>query len=435
MFKKIIMFGLVLFPTLLLAQHSVAGKFSPAKEFSYAFLYHSTPMGTEYIDRSKVEEDGSFSIALDSVAPPGIYKIVYAIPPEDYNFDLIYNSKEDVVLTFDLENGLEFTESNENKLWSSYTKSMELVNRAISNYYTKESTDKNAFNDIFKTLKETQEAYENASKGTLAATFIKANRPYVPSVFENISTYSKNLKENYFQNVNFEDPLLQSSDFLTDRVLSYVFSMSFKTSNESYKQDIDQIVHLMSKANAKVKTSLLQTIWQRFAESNHDDMANYITDNYLLDLSNEMGYAQLAEILIKFKNNSIGNQAQNFDIHDQNTGTTTTLYDLHGAEQYLIIFWSSSCSHCEEELPIVKSLLSKNIKVVAIGIEDDTLSWQKAIKNFPNFIHVLALEKWNNPIVNAYSVNATPTYFLLDADKKIIAKPFDLEALKGALKE
>ena len=164
-------------------------------------------------------------------------------------------------------------------------------------------------------------------------------------------------------------------------------------------------------------------------------MANYITDNYLLDLSNEIGYTQLAEILIKFKNNSIGNQAQNFDIHDQNTGTKTTLYELHGAEQYLIIFWSSTCSHCEEELPIVKSLLSKNIKVVAIGIEDDTVSWQKAIKNFPNFIHVLALEKWNNTIVNAYRVNATPTYFLLDADKKIIAKPFDLEALKEALKE
>lgn len=425
----------MLFPTLLLSQHSISGKLSPAKEFSYAFLYHSTPTGNEYTDRSKVEEDGSFSIGLDSVAPSGIYKIVYAIPPEDYNFDLIYNSKEDVVLTFDLENGLEFTESNENKLWSSYTKSMELVNRAISNYYTKESTDINVFNDIFKTLKETQEAYENASKGTLAATFIKANRPYIPSSFENISTYSKNLKQNYFQNVNFEDPLLQSSDFLTDRVLAYVFSMTFQTSNESYKQDIDQIVNLMSKANAKVKTSLLQTIWQRFAESNHDDMANYITDNYLLDLSNETGYTQLAEILINFKNNSIGNQAQNFDIHDQITGKTTTLYDLHGAEQYLIIFWSSTCSHCEEELPIVKSLLSKNIKVVAIGIEDNSDNWKKAIKNFPNFIHVLALEKWNNSIVNAYSVNATPTYFLLDVDKKIIAKPFDLEALKEVLKE
>ena len=128
-------------------------------------------------------------------------------------------------------------------------------------------------------------------------------------------------------------------------------------------------------------------------------------------------------------------QAQNFDIHDQNTGKSTTLYDLHGAEQYLIIFWSSTCSHCEEELPIVKSILPKKIKVVAIGIEDNSDNWKKAIINFPNFIHVLALEKWNNSIVNAYSVNATPTYFLLDADKKIIAKPFDLEALKEALKK
>ena len=117
-------------------------------------------------------------------------------------------------------------ESNENKLWSSYTKSMEMVNNAISNFYSKESTDENAFKDIFKTLKETQDAYENASKGTLVLTFIKANRPYIPTGFEDVSTYSKNLKQTFLQQVDFENSLLQSSDFLTDRVMAYVFGMS-----------------------------------------------------------------------------------------------------------------------------------------------------------------------------------------------------------------
>lgn len=425
---------MVILPILLMAQHKVSGTFSPAEEFTYAFLYHATPIGTKYIDRSKVDADGSFVIRLDSTVTPGIYKIVYAIPPEDNNFDFIYDGKEDVALTFDLDKGLEFTKSNENKLWSSYTKSMELVNRAISNFYTQESTDKNAFHDIFETLKETQEGYETAAKGSLALTFIRANSPYIPTSFEDISTYSKNLKRTYLQQIDFENPMLQSSDFLSDRVWAYVFGMSAPINNESYKNDISRLVELMAKANEAVKTSLLQVIWQHFTDLNNEAMANYVADAYLLDLAKEIGYTQLANILIAYKNNSIGNKAQNFDVNNLDTGKTTALYDLNDAERYLIVFWSSTCGHCAYELPNLNDILPNDTKVIAIGLEDDLESWRKEIKNYPNFIHVLGLEKWDNSIAESYNVNATPSYFLLDKDKIIIAKPFDLEALKETLK-
>ena len=432
---KKILFCIAFLPTLLMAQHTVSGVFSPAKEFTYAFLYHATPTGSNYIGRSKVETDGSFTIALDSSATPGIYKIVYGVPVEDNNFDFIYNGKEDISLTFDLDKGLDFKASNENKLWSSYTKSMELVNKAISNFYQKESTDKNAFKDIFKTLKDTQEGYENAAKGTLALTFIKANRPYIPTAFEDISTYSNNLKRTYLQNVDFENPLLQSSDFLTDRVVAYIFGMSNHATNETYKTDIAHLVELMAKASDTVKTSLLQIIWQHFSDANNDTMANYVTDTYLLNLAKEIGYSKLVDFLTAYKNNSTGNRAQNFNIKNLDTGKTTTLYDLTGAERYLIIFWSSTCSHCAEELPKVKDIIPENTKVVAIGLEDGMEPWQDAIKNYPNFIHVLGLKKWDNSIAKAYNIDATPSYILLDKDKNIIAKPYDLDALKKALKQ
>ena len=84
---------------------------------------------------------------------------------------------------------------------------------------------------------------------------------------------------------------------------------------------------------------------------------------------------------------------------------------------------------------MVKTIIPENTKVVAIGLEDDVKNWQDEIKNFPNFIHVLGLEKWNNSIAKAYNINATPSYILLDKNKKIIAKPFDVEALRAALKK
>ena len=431
---KYLCFALFLIPLSLFCQHSISGTFSPATDYTYAFLYHASPGGLDYVERAKIDEEGHFTISLDSSVTAGMYKIVYALPPEDYNFDLIYNGKENVSLTFSSEKGLEFTDSSENKLWSSYTNSMEMINRTISNYYTQESTDEKAFHDIFKTLKDTQTAFEEASKGTMAATFIKANTPYIPESYEDISTYSSNLKRTFLSHVDFSDYLLQSSDFLIDRVLAYIFGMSANTTNDNYKTDIDHVVSLIGEENDSIKTMLLEMVWSRFKNMDNAEVANYISDNYLMALSKSGNYLILTENLEAYQNNQTGKTAQNFDVSITENGTTT-LHELNIAEQYLIIFWSSTCGHCLDELPKVKEMLSSkpNIKVVAIGLEDDDEAWKEAIKAYPDFIHVLGLGKWDNPISNAYGVEATPTYVLLDKDKTITQKPIDFEALEKVL--
>jgi len=433
--KILLLFALI--PAVLCAQNSINGMFSPAEEYTYAFLYQATPTGSNYIDRAELGEDGSFSIPLDSTATPGIYKIVYALPPEDNNFDFIYNGKESTSFTFGLDNGLEFTDSNENKLWASYIKSMEMVNRTLSNFYTQESTDEKAFAEIIKTLNDTQTAYEDSSKRTLASVFIKANTPYIPEGFEDLTTYSKNLKRTYLDHVDFSNPLLQSSDFLVDRVLAYVFGMSTNTSNDTYKKDVDSLMTTIGDGKTEIKTILYEMIWRRFKGMDNAELANYVTDNHLLELSKQTNYDTLTEQLITYKTNTVGNKAENFDLAITKDGKTisTTLHDLDSADQYLIIFWSSTCGHCLDELPKVKDMLKdrKDLKVIAFGLEDDADGWQEKIGEFPDFIHVLGLGKWDNPTADAYGIESTPSYFLLDKYKNIIAKPYDVEALQKVL--
>ncbi|MEY8849663.1 TlpA family protein disulfide reductase [Psychroserpens sp. XS_ASV72] len=434
---KNILFLFSLIPLCMFSQHSINGTFSPATDYTYAFLYHATPTSTDYVDRAQIDAEGNFSIAMDSKISSGIYKIVYALPPEENNFNFIYNGKESVTLTFSTEKGLTFTDSKENKLWSSYTNSMEMINQTISNYYTQESTDKKAFKDIFKTLKDTQLAFEETAKGTLASTFIKANAPYIPNEYEDLSTYSSNLKRTFLDHVDFSNYLLQSSDFLIDRVLAYVFGMTANTSNEVYKNDVDTVASKIPDGELELKTMLLQMIWNRFKSMENPEVANYIADRYLIALSKATNQNALTDQLISYKNNAIGKIAQNFDLPITKDGvtTTSTLHELDVANQYLIIFWSSTCGHCIDELPKVKTLMATkpDIKVIAIGLEDDEFNWKDAISHFPDFIHVLGLGKWDNPISNAYGVSATPTYLLLDKNKTIIAKPNDYEALEKAM--
>ena len=431
--KKLLIILFVL-PFISLAQ-SVQGTFSPAEDYTYAFLYKATPEGANYVDRGKLDGAGNFEIPLDSTVTPGIYKIVYAIPPEENNFDFIYDGKETIAFNFSNDNGVEFTMSEENKLWNSYLKSIDMVNQTISNYYSKENTDKEGFKSIFKVLKDTQLAYEESANGKIVSAFIIANRPYIPTQYEDLSTYSKHLKQQYLSSIDFSNYLLQSSSFLVDRVTAYVFNMVQDPSDSIYKQHVDDVAAAINNDDAIIKTSLLEILWQRFVTMENHDVANYITDSYLLELANATENKVLAETILSYKNTSIGTKAPDFEI--TRDGKKTSLLQLKGAENYLVIFWSSGCGHCLAELPKVKELVTKkpNIKVVAFGLEEDATNWTEEIKNYPNFIHVIGLEKWNNPIVKTYGVAATPMYFLLSSSKIIMAKPYSFEDLEVVLKD
>ena len=423
---------LFVIPLISFAQ-SVKGTFSPAEDFSYAFLYEATPESANYINRGKLDGDGNFEIQLDSTVKPGIYKIVYAVPPEENNFDFIYDGKENVAFNFSNENGVFFTESEENKLWNSYLKSMDMVNQTISNYFAKENSDKKGFNAIFKTLKDTQTGYEELAKDKLVSSFIRANKPYIPSGYEDISTYSKNLKQQYLSQVDFSDYLLQSSSFLVDRVTAYVLNMVENPSNDTYKQHIDDVAAAINSNDLIIKTSLLEMLWKHFSDQKNHEVANYITTNYLLELAKATENNVLLDMVIAFKNTSIGSKAPNFDI--TSNGQNTNLHQLEGAEHYLLIFWSSTCGHCLDELPKVKKMIADkpNLKVVAFGLENEADGWEKAIKNYPDFIHQIGLDKWDNPVVKTYGVSATPMYFLLSASKIIMAKPYELGDLEVIL--
>ncbi|MBU2928116.1 TlpA family protein disulfide reductase [Winogradskyella psychrotolerans] len=430
--KKIIVV-LVVLPLITFAQ-SVTGTFSPAEDFSYAFLYHATPESANYVNRGELDSIGNFEIQLDSTIAPGIYKIVYATPPEEHNFDFIYDGKETVAFKFSMSRGVEFTQSEENKLWTSYLKSIDMVNQTISNYYSKDNNDEKGFTAIFKTLKDTQTAYEELAKDKLVFNFIKANRPYIPTQYEDISTYSQNLKQHYLSQVDFSNYLLQSSSYLIDRVSAYVFNMVANPNEATYKAHVDDVAAAISNKDLIIKTSLLEMLWHRFVALDNNNLANYITENYLLDLAKATNNNVLEDMITSFKNTSIGTKAPNFDITID--GKNTNLHQIEGSENYLIVFWSSACSHCLKELPEVKKLVANqpHLKVIAFGLEDDDSNWDIEIKKYPDFIHQKGLEKWDNPIVKTYGISATPTYFLLDASKTIKAKPTDFNDLKTILK-
>ncbi|WP_346881953.1 TlpA disulfide reductase family protein [uncultured Algibacter sp.] len=437
MFKKLLFF-IALIPSCLVAQHTIKGVFTPANKYNIVLLYKVRPHISDYISNSEIKEDGSFEIKLDSTVTKGMYRLVYAVPQEDYNFDIIYNGEEDIELTFNSETGVAFKKSSENKLLASYNNSMSMVTHSIGNYFSQQSKDTTALSTIFKTQRETQTNFEEAAKTSIALPFIKANKPYVPNKIEDVDTYVDNLRSHYFDYVDFNNEILQSSNFLEEKILNYVFGMSYETEDEiaNYKNNIDAVAKAMQDAPNDVKRILLFDLWQQMSDLGHEPVANHISEKYLMDIAVALNDQKLLGALILYKNISNGNQAPDFDIEikEKDKLVTKKLSQLTGAKNYIVAFWSSTCSHCLDEIPQLQTYVQTKekglIQVVAIGLEDEPYKWKDLTYSYPSFMHVYGEGKWDNKIGNAYGVTSTPTYFILDKDKKIVSKPEDLKALK-----
>jgi hypothetical protein len=71
----------------------------------------------------------------------------------------------------------------------------------------------------------------------------------------------------------------------------------------------------------------------------------------------------------------------------------------------------------------------KNIQVITIGLEDEKDWWQDMTSKWKEFINIIDLKKWESKRVKDFGVTATPTYFVLDKNKIIMAKPNDVNEL------
>lgn len=431
---------LTLLPNILLAQHTIKGVFSPASDYKVLLLYKVTPTVSDYITNAEIQSDGSFQFQLDATSATGIYRIVYAVPQEDFNFDVIYNGKEDVELAFNTETGISFNASVENKLLASYTNSMSAITESINTYFRANKKDTLTINAIYRIQREAQTRFEKQAENTIASHFIKANKPYIPNTYEDVKIYAKNLKTHYFDNIDFNNTTLQSSSFLQERMLNYVFGISDENKNEiaNFQRNIDVFYRAIKDVSLEIKRILLIDLWQEMVDLKIEPVANHISKNYLLEIAKSLNDTELTSVLTNYMNISIGNKAPDFSFINKDK-STQKLSNLSGADTYIIVFWSSTCSHCLDEIPQLQNYLKQspknNIKVIAIGLEDDDKKWNELTKNYPEFINVLGLGRWENKIGNDYDVHETPTYFMLDKNKIIIDKPYNFKALKIILEK
>ena len=425
----------------------------PGLNQSEVYLMQDFAVSQQMIDTLKTDQSGSFDVILPEDLPVGMYRLMTS---SGLMFNLIYN-KEDIAFRttgFQTDDQIQIISSVENLLYYKYLniklnneQKINILNPVLDYYPENDSfysVVKSQVMNLYAQMQGVSNWVIEQYPHTLAAHFIRFDRPQVPDFKLKPYEQQQALKQNYFKGVDFQDTLLLRTGMLTSKIVGYLSLFQKKGMNK------DAVEQAFTQA---VDTLLQKTVV-------NEQIYEY-TLNYLVRGFDQFGFDHLLDHiasiqqLCRFPDHSLKKQALENRLHliqrlaDGNTAPDFAVRDLQGkkirlskikAEKTLLVFWASWCPHCTASLPRLKKFYDpqhpEKLQIIAISVDNDKKAVEQAIKDeaYP-WINIAELKGWDSPVVDEYGVSATPSFFLLDKDKKIIAKPRSIEILESLLKK
>tara|TARA_R110002124_G_scaffold89643_5_gene229190 strand:+ start:11021 stop:12352 length:1332 start_codon:yes stop_codon:yes gene_type:complete len=433
---------LILVSFSLQAQYKISGEMNPSEKYTWVILYKTEGARQVFVKSGKIA-NGKFSFELPADAKPGAYRVSYKTEGSGFA-DFLFN-KEDIAFTFNPEKAEEtilFSKSSENKLYQEYisvVSNQQYKTDSLQVAYLKNPIAKTA--TLYKTqlvkIAALQKKYLAKSKGKMVYHFIKATNRYNSSnIAKNPQVYLKSINDHFFDTIDFSNPILYNSTFLIDRITDYVFYMNYSDDTTKQRELHDKAVKIvLEKAkNQLFKKDIIEFLITQFVNANNIDFADYLLNYFYKKLPTNIQNTEFVVNYLERTVVAVGRIAP--EITWNTNGKNYKLSTINEASNYVLVFWSTGCGHCLREIPQLNAFTKdiKNSKVIAFAMENDDKEWNKMKQNLIGWHHILGLQKWENPIARTYQIYSTPTYIVLDNNKKIIAKPETLEELKKIMK-
>ncbi len=256
-------------------------------------------------------------------------------------------------------------------------------------------------------------------------------------------------REHYFDNLDFSDARFLRTPVYHQMLSSYIQRYTYQVPDSLYPA-IDFVVD-KSRANVELFRYTVSWITNTYEKSKimgMDAIFVHMAENYYMtdevDWVDSTQKKKIRERYKKLKPLLLGKVAPNIVLADT---AQTTWYNLHKVEAdfTLVYIWSPTCGHCKKVTPKMHDLYEKykeyNFEVFAVCTEFENVEWKKYIRQHnltwinvsdspehPNNIKDYPLNFRNN-----YDVYSTPKIYLLDKDKKIVAKRIEDKQLDDFL--
>jgi thiol-disulfide isomerase/thioredoxin len=243
-------------------------------------------------------------------------------------------------------------------------------------------------------------------------------------------------KNHFFDNIDLTDEKLLRTPILYSRLNTFFTSVVIQAP-DSINKEIDRLIE-KCRNNHKVFQFVAVYLFNHFRESEimgHDAVMVKLADDIYLTGKADWVTKEFKDDLRKqiemIRPNLIGKKAQNM-VMDSYKGIFVSLYDVE-KDFTILYFWEPDCGHCKEATPKLKTFYDKprdySMEVFAVCTTSDKTKWTKYIEDNK----ITWINGWDPKRSSRFdyffNVNSTPTVYILDKNKKIIAKKLAVEEI------
>lgn len=426
-----------------------------------------------YFDTAHAVGKSKFRLERDSV-PGGIYLVV--LPDKAHYFELVV-SGEEYKINMETEKlnmitAMKVTGSNENELFYQFQKKLgdfgrqaqplqETLKRLRGDKEKEDSVQilQEKLNAINKDVNVFKSEFIAANNNTFVAkVFQTSQEPDVPENPElpdsaDVNTWKYNyFKSHYFDGVDFTDERLLRSPTLARKIEYYLEKLTIQVPDtinatadwlaakaKPNKEVFKYVVHWITNTYEKSKIMGMDAVFVHMANEYYCNGQAWWVDS--------AGIAKICERAKTLEPLLIGKVASNIILPDT-AGIWHNLHQLK-ADYTVLYFWSPTCGHCKKVTPELEKFYqenkSKRIEVFGVCTELDNKEMKEFIKakkltfinvsdtpeinkNAYDYLHLTTVNSLN--FRSIYDIFSTPQVYVLDSEKRIIAKRIGVEQLQ-----
>lgn len=399
------------------------------------YLYYQYGENQYPVDTMTTNEGGEGLFVGKQKLTGGVF-IIYLTTNNAVEF-LLTDSLPFTIITdtTDILNRTSFIDSKENGIYYYFLKKLranqyqeEMLKRRLQNCSTDSiAVLKNMILLYQKQEKLLKQQTIEKNKGTFVAKLLRADtRADQPETMTHQQWKDWN-KNHFFDNIDFSDDRMAYSPVLFNTYKEYINTQVLHTP-DSLIAACDIILKKAAASKEIFKWSLyfLSSSFERSAVIGQDKVFVHLVDDYYAKYK---AWWLTKDQLIKMERHSdvlknlfVGAVCPDFTAIDS-TGKNINLHSKV-SKLTVLYFWSYDCQHCLEETPKLVAFLKKNPKInlVTACATPDEDKWKEKLKLFkmPG-THVIDPEMKAN-YVYKYNIFSTPEIFVIDKDKKILAK-------------
>lgn len=439
-----------------------------AKGYSIEVTINGLPDSTIYLayhlgdkqylkDTLSLDGKGHGIFTGEEALPQGIYMVV--LPGRKY-FEVLVSDDQDFSseCSYSDYNGtLVFKGSVENSAFVTYQRNwlnLQKTAGALSKRVQNNKANKDSLNILAALQRDQEEKMKSylrdvvsQNKGNLLATLVNSLIPIdvpefsVPAVVENrdslkwVLSYNYN-KDHFFDNLDLTDERLLRTPILHARLNAF-FSQVVIQAPDSINKEIDRLMKKVE-GNYKIYQYVAVFLFNYFRESEimgHDAVMVKLADDIYLSGKADWVSKEFKDDLKRqvdlIRPNLIGKTAHNL-IMTSYKGIFVSLDDIE-KDFTVLYFWEPDCGHCKESTPKLKAFYEKprdySLEIFAVCTTSEKDKWSKYIEDNK----LTWINGWDPQRASHfdyyYNVQSTPLVYILDRNKKIIAKKLAVEEI------